>query len=91
MLFVALEKRILSSGGRIFYIQSEIWSNDGINGNRPRLYRMRLSKSITQSDRDHRGHRRQFFIEHRRYVKIQLETVVKVYEAVARRHKNKRK
>jgi len=48
MLFVALKKWMLSSGGRIYHIQSGIWSNDGINGNRPRLYRMRLSKSITQ-------------------------------------------
>jgi hypothetical protein len=42
-------------------------------------------------DRDHRRHRQQF-IEHRRYVKIQLETVVEAYETiVARRYKNKRK
>lgn len=42
-------------------------------------------------DCDHRR-RHQQFIEHRSYVKIQLETVVEIYEAiVARRYKNKRK
>jgi len=88
MLFVALEKRMLSNGECIYHIQNGIWSNDGINGNRPRPYRMRLSKSITQRIAIIANTIVSFFIEYRRYVKIQLDTVVKVYETVvARRHK----
>jgi len=65
-----------------------------------RRYKWQSAKTVSNEivkvdytkNRDHRRHRRQFFIEHRHYVKIQLETVVKVYETVvARRHKNKRK